>query len=77
MVLMKDYYCENIFDDNYKFSPSGIFYAPKFGEYESYIEYAKNLPQFPDPQIFGFHSNAAITKNLNETDSTLEAILLT
>jgi dynein heavy chain len=77
MVLMEEYYCEAIFDDNYKFSPSGIYYAPKHGEYDSYIEYAKQLPQFPEPEIFGFHANAAITKNLNETENTLASILLT
>lgn len=77
MVFMDEYYCEEIFDDNHKFSPSGIYYAPKHGEYESYIEYARSLPQFPEPEIFGFHANAAITKNLNETDAILTAVLLT
>lgn len=77
MVLLEDYYNESLLDDGYKFSPSGIYYAPKHGEYDSYIEYAKSLPQFPEPEIFGFHSNAAITKNLNETETTLSAILLT
>lgn len=70
MVLLDDYYCESILEDGYKFSPSGIYFAPKHGEYESYIEYAKSLPQFPEPEIFGFHANAAITKNLNETEAT-------
>lgn len=77
MVLLEDYYNESLLDDGYKFSPSGIYYAPKHGEYDSYIEYAKSLPQFPEPEIFGFHANAAITKNLNETETTLSAILLT
>lgn len=40
MVLLDEYFTEEIFDDNYKFSPSGIYYAPKFGEYDSYINYA-------------------------------------
>lgn len=35
------------------------------------------MPQFAEPEIFGFHANAAITKNLNETDATLTAVLLT
>jgi dynein heavy chain, axonemal len=77
MVLMDDYYCEAMFEDGYKFSPSGVYYSPAHGEYDSYIEYAKSLPSFPEPEIFGFHQNANITKNLNETDSTLTAILLT
>jgi len=44
MFLLEDYYNENILEDGYKFSPSGIYYAPKHGEYDSYIEYAKSLP---------------------------------
>lgn len=77
MVFIEDYYQEAILDDEFKFSPSGIYYAPKHGDYESYFEYAKSLPQFPEPEIFGFHANAAITKNMNETNATLDAILLT
>lgn len=76
-ILLKDYYNERIFQDDYKFSPSGIYYAPPHGEAESYIEYAKNLPQFSDPEVFGFHDNAAITKNLNETGALLDALVLT
>jgi len=54
-----------------------LFFAPKHGRYQDYIEYAKSLPAFPAPEVFGFHDNAAITKNLNETADTLTAILLT
>lgn len=75
MVLLSDYYNANMFDDEHKFSPSGIYFAPKHGEYESYIEYAKGLPLYPEPEVFGLHANAAITKNLGETTNTLEAIL--
>lgn len=75
--ILNDYYCEAILEDGYKFSPSGIYYAPSHCDYEKYIEFCKGLPQFPEPEIFGFHANAAITKNLNETDTTLNAILLT
>ena len=77
MVFIEDYYQEAILDDEFKFSPSGIYFAPKHGDYESYMEYAKSLPQFPEPEIFGFHANAAITKNMNETNATLDSILLT
>lgn len=55
MVLLDDYFNEQILEDGYKFSPSGVYFAPTHGEYESYIEYAKGLPQFPEPEIFGFH----------------------
>jgi hypothetical protein len=36
-----------------------------------------NLPQFPKPEIFGMHDNAAITKETNETREVLMSILST
>lgn len=77
LEILQDYYTEQIFNDDYKFSPSGTYFAPKFGSYNNYIEYAKNLPTYPEPEVFGLHQNAAITKNLNETAETLAAIMLT
>lgn len=77
-VVLKEFYCEDIYtNDNYKFSPSGIYYAPKHTDFDGYIDYIKTLPQFPDPEIFGFHENAAITKNQNEVDLVLSTILST
>lgn len=76
-VLLKDYYNERIFSDDYKFSPSGLYYAPPHCEAEGYINYAKGLPLYPDPEVFGFHDNAAITKNLNETNALLGSLTLT
>lgn len=63
-VILKTFYCEDTYkNEDYKFSPSGIYYAPKFSDYEGYIDYIKKLPQFPEPEVYGFHENAAITKN--------------
>ena len=54
-----------------------MYYAPAHGEADSYINYAKSLPLYPEPEVFGFHDNAAITKNLNETGALLESLMLT
>ena len=63
-VILKKFYNESaVEDDNYKYSPSGTYFAPKHVEFEGYIEYIKGLPQFADPEVYGFHDNAAITKN--------------
>jgi len=35
------------------------------------------LPLYPEPEVFGFHENAAITKNLNETQTLLASLMLT
>ncbi len=66
-----------IMDDNYRFSPGGKFYAPPEGDYNSYIDYFKQLPLAADPEVFGLHANADITKDQKETDLLLESILTT
>jgi len=77
-VVLADYYSVSTYeDDNYKFSPSGKYFAPKFTEFEGYIEYIKALPQYPEPEVFGFHDNAAITKDQNSTNAALASILVT
>lgn len=76
-VLLQDYFNERIFSDDYTFSPSGLYYAPPHGEADSYVSYAQSLPLYPDPEVFGFHDNAAITKNLNETGALLDSLMLT
>jgi dynein heavy chain len=77
MTILEDFYTEKIFDDHHKLSPSGIYFAPPFAEYEGYIDYIKTLPQYPEPEVFGLHANADITKDQNETNATFEAIMST
>ena len=77
MIILEDFYSDKLFDDNHKLSPSGKYFAPPFTEYEGYMEYIKQMPQYAEPEVFGFHSNADITKDKNETNATLDAILST
>lgn len=41
MTILEDYYTEKAFDDNYKYSPSGIYFVPPYTDYEGYQEYIK------------------------------------
>jgi len=77
MCLLETYFTDKIFDPDYKFSPSGLYYAPKEGSMDDYKEYIMTMPQFSEPEVFGMHANAAITKEINETNDTLGAILST
>jgi len=39
LTILKKFYCNDILDDKHKFSPSGIYYAPKSGKLEEYKTY--------------------------------------
>jgi dynein heavy chain len=76
--LLQRFYCSEIIEDeNYKFDESGIYYAPPTGDYESYLNFIKNIPIISAPNIFGMHQNADITKDQSETNLLFDNILLT
>ncbi|KAK7493486.1 hypothetical protein BaRGS_00015197 [Batillaria attramentaria] len=78
MSLLSIFYCEDIiYDDNYKLSPSGIYYAPPESPYQNYCDYIRSLPLNPSPEVFGLHENADITKDNKETHQLFDNILLT
>ena len=77
MTLLEDYYTENIFRDNYKFAGVAEYFAPPTGEYQDYITQIESLPNLCPPGIFGFHTNADITKNQNEAVVLFDSLLLT
>ena len=76
-ILEKFYNQEIVNDADYKFSESGKYYAPKDGDYDSYLEYIKSLPILTKPEVFNMHSNADITKDQKETNQLFDSILLT
>mmetsp|Transcript_14734 Transcript_14734/g.7205 ORF Transcript_14734/g.7205 Transcript_14734/m.7205 type:complete len:126 (-) Transcript_14734:866-1243(-) len=75
--LLCDYYTPEIFKSEYKFSSSGIYYAPPEGTYEDYLKYINSLPDFTSPEAYGFHENADITKDHFEANLMLSTILVT
>jgi dynein heavy chain len=77
MTILKTYYTADIHDPQYKFSPSGIYYAPPQSDYKGYLEYINALPLIAQPEVFGMHENADITKDLQETTLLLESVMLT
>ena len=76
--VMNRFYIPSVVDnDDFKFSPSGHYFAPVEGPYESYLEYIRSLPLIPNPEVFGLHDNADITKDQAETNNLFDSILTT
>ena len=76
-VLHKILCPDVVTDDSYKFSGSGLYFAPGNGDYDSYITHTKGFPLITEPEAFGMHSNADITKDNKETHTLFSSILLT
>eukprot|EP00497_Spongosphaera_streptacantha_P002560 TRINITY_DN315_c0_g4_i1.p1 TRINITY_DN315_c0_g4~~TRINITY_DN315_c0_g4_i1.p1 ORF type:complete len:262 (-),score=54.56 TRINITY_DN315_c0_g4_i1:2-787(-) len=75
MSILARYYVPSILDDNYVFSPSGIYKAPQEGKLENYRTYIEQLPTVDDPEVFGMHENANITFQTKESVDMLTVIL--
>ena len=52
----------------FRFSPSGTYYSPQEGPYQTYVDYIRSLPLIPHPEVYGLHENADITKDNQETN---------
>uniref|UniRef100_U3K1D6 Dynein axonemal heavy chain 12 n=1 Tax=Ficedula albicollis TaxID=59894 RepID=U3K1D6_FICAL len=78
LTMLDDFYNPDIIENpRYTFSPSGHYYAPPKGTYEEYIEFIKNLPFTQHPEVFGLHENVDIAKDLQQTKTIFESLLLT
>lgn len=73
--ILSDFYAPDILSDSYKFSASGIYFAPANGPLSSYLEYIDALPMNEGPEIFGLHDNANISCAIAETNLLLESAL--
>ena len=69
MSLLSTFICEDVvLNDEFKFSESGQYYAPMDSEDQNgYLDYIKNLPLNPRPEVYGLHDNADITKDNQES----------
>ena len=51
--------------------------SDELSSYDSCLEYAKNLPVQASPEKLGLHENSNFSRNLYESESLLNGILLT
>ncbi|XP_045146064.1 dynein axonemal heavy chain 12 [Echinops telfairi] len=78
LTMLADFYNPLVIETPYyRFSPSGNYFAPLKGTYQDYIEFIKQLPSAQHPEIFGLHENVDISKDLQQTKTLFESLLLT
>jgi len=76
LTILDTYYCDEAFKEGYKYSPSGLFYPPAPSKsMQPYLDYVATLPLITKPEVFGFHENADITKDLNNTNILFNSVL--
>nr|KAJ3422838.1 Dynein heavy chain 6, axonemal [Polyrhizophydium stewartii] len=73
--ILSRFYTPQILEDAYKFSPSGIYYAPADGEISYFRAYIESLPFSEEPSVFGMHENANISFQMQETRRLIRTVL--
>jgi dynein heavy chain len=74
-VTLQRYYCPENLEDGYTYSDSGSYYAPAFGNVQSYRDYIETLPLQDGPEVFGLHEHANISYQKQESDNTVATVL--
>jgi len=75
MTILEKFCNPKCLEEGYKFSPSGIYYAPADGKIDVYRDYVDTLPMNDQPEIFGLHENANITYQRAESNRAIATIL--
>ncbi len=77
VTILAEYFHADILEDGYQLNASGTYCMPSDGSHSDYISYIEKFPLSVTPDVFGFHENATITKDQNETNTLFGSILLT
>jgi dynein heavy chain len=74
-AMLRLVYTSEVFNENYRYSESGTYYAPPNGTIEDHRRFIRDLPLVEAPECFGLHENANITFATAETYSLFESLL--
>nr|XP_023012338.1 LOW QUALITY PROTEIN: dynein heavy chain 7, axonemal-like [Leptinotarsa decemlineata] len=77
VTILRDYLNpEVVSNKSYSFSDAGKCYGlPEKIEYTAYIAYINSLPAIHPPEVFGLHTNAGITRDLQNSKLMLSSVL--
>ena len=74
-AVLQKYFNPQSIDDGYKYSPSGLYYAPDTKSLKDYVDYIEALPMNDNPEIFGMHDNANVVFLRKESTVLRNAVL--
>lgn len=75
LSILRKYYTPEILEEGYKFSESGIYYAPHLNTLSEYRSFIDTLPSNDEPEMFGMHENANLSFKTSESAKILSIIL--
>lgn len=73
--ILSSYYCPEILEGEFRFSPSGVYRLPPDGSLDQVLVHIKKLPLNDAPEVFGLHDNANITSAIKESNLLLSTVL--
>ncbi|XP_032099375.1 dynein heavy chain 6, axonemal isoform X2 [Sapajus apella] len=74
-TILKRFFSPETLEEDYKYSESGIYFAPIADSLQEFKDYIENLPLIDDPEIFGMHENANLVFQYKETNTLINTIL--
>ncbi|RHY82455.1 hypothetical protein DYB31_012048 [Aphanomyces astaci] len=81
-VILDGFFNDKILSDHYWFSKSGTYKSIPVSSSDNpksplahYLNYIDSLPLNPDPEVFGMHENANITRAIAETFKNFDIVL--
>ncbi|XP_055452394.1 dynein axonemal heavy chain 6 [Psammomys obesus] len=74
-TVLKRFFSPETLSANYKYSESGIYFAPLADSLQEFKDYIEDLPLIDDPEIFGMHENANLVFQYKETNTLITTIL--
>ena len=75
MSILSKFIRREVLTDEYKFSASGTYYAPKVGKLDDFKDYLRKLPSDDNPEVFGMHQNANTAFNKDQSITLMQTLL--
>jgi dynein heavy chain len=78
-AILDSIFCPEVFALGHPLSPSKEWAMPgvEVREYKQYLEFIDALPAVANPEVFGLHENASLTRDQMEATKVFDSVLLT